>query len=109
MNVMRAWPSRWLCRVAGTLVLVFLLMGGSTPAWAQHEGEEEEEEHGEKAVNLVRYEEAMETGADTLAVGCPFCMQMFETAKSEHSDGPVVRDVAEMLAEQLEKAPAAGD
>mgnify|MGYP000091052927 CR=1 FL=1 len=68
-----------------------------------------EEEHGEKAVNLVRYEEAIETGADTLAVGCPFCMQMFETAKSEHSDGPVVRDVAEMLAEQLEKAPAAGD
>ena len=62
-----------------------------------------EEEEGEKAVNLVRYEEAMATGADTLAVGCPFCMQMFETAKSEHGEGPVVRDVAEMLAEQLEK------
>ncbi|MEO1290539.1 MAG: (Fe-S)-binding protein, partial [Chloroflexota bacterium] len=68
-----------------------------------------EEEHGEQAVNLVRYEEAMATGADTLAVGCPFCMQMFETAKSEHADGPVVRDVAEMLAEQLEKSPAVGD
>lgn len=68
-----------------------------------------EEEHGEKAVNLVRYEEAMETGADTLAVGCPFCMQMFETAKSEHGEGPVVRDVAEMLAEKLESTPAVGD
>lgn len=68
-----------------------------------------EEEEGEKAVNLVRYEEAMATGADTLAVGCPFCMQMFETAKSEHGDGPVVRDVAEMLAEQLEQATAVGD
>lgn len=68
-----------------------------------------EEEEGDKAVNLVRYEEAMATGADTLAVGCPFCMQMFETAKSEHGDGPVVRDIAEMLAEQLEKVTAAGN
>ncbi|MEL6308767.1 MAG: heterodisulfide reductase-related iron-sulfur binding cluster [Chloroflexota bacterium] len=71
-----------------------------------------EEEHGDKAVNLVRYEEAMETGADTLAVGCPFCMQMFDTARSEHGEGPVVRDIAEMLAEKLEsstEAEPAGD
>jgi Fe-S oxidoreductase/nitrate reductase gamma subunit len=60
-----------------------------------------EEEHGTKAVNLERYEEAMKTGATTLAVGCPFCMQMFNTAKSEHADGPVVRDIVEMLAEKL--------
>ncbi|MDQ7025476.1 MAG: (Fe-S)-binding protein [Anaerolineae bacterium] len=60
-----------------------------------------EEEHGEKAVNLARYEEAMATGADTLAVGCPFCMQMFNTAKSEKADGPEVRDIVEMLAERL--------
>ncbi|MGB1286580.1 MAG: (Fe-S)-binding protein, partial [Aggregatilineales bacterium] len=67
-----------------------------------------EEEHGDKAVNLERYEEAMETGAETLAVGCPFCMQMFETAKSEKPDGPVVRDIAEMIAESLPEV-AAGD
>lgn len=60
-----------------------------------------EEEHGDKAVNLARYEEAMATGADTLAVGCPFCMQMFNTAKSEKPDGPEIRDVVEMLAERL--------
>jgi Fe-S oxidoreductase len=60
-----------------------------------------EEEHGTKAVNLERYEEAMATGADTLAVGCPFCMQMFNTAKSEKPDGPQVRDVVELLAERL--------
>ena len=47
MNAMTAWPSRWLCGVAGALVLILLLMGGSTTAWAQHEGEEKEEEHGE--------------------------------------------------------------
>jgi Fe-S oxidoreductase len=60
-----------------------------------------EEEHGTKAVNLERYEEAMATGADTLVVGCPFCMQMFNTAKSEKPDGPQVRDVVELLAERL--------
>lgn len=68
-----------------------------------------EEEHGDKAVNLVRYEEAMATGADTLAVGCPFCMQMFNTAKSELGEGPEVRDIVEMMAEQLDASPAVGD
>jgi Fe-S oxidoreductase len=64
-----------------------------------------EEEHGDKAVNLERYDEAIATGADTLAVGCPFCMQMFDTAKSERGTGPEVRDVVEMIAETLpEKA-----
>lgn len=61
-----------------------------------------EEEQGDQAVNMVRYEEAMATGAETLAVGCPFCMQMFNTARSEHQSGPEVRDIAEMIAEQLD-------
>ena len=60
-----------------------------------------EEEAGDKAVNIERYEEARDTGADTLAVGCPFCMQMFETARSSVSDGPVVKDIAELIAEWL--------
>lgn len=60
-----------------------------------------EEEHGTKAVNIERYEEATQTGADIVAVGCPFCMQMFDSAKSELPDGPVVKDVAELIAERL--------
>ncbi len=60
-----------------------------------------EEEPGEQAVNLNRYEEAKATGADVLAVGCPFCMQMFETAQAHSSGGPVVKDVAELIAERL--------
>ncbi len=61
-----------------------------------------EEEHGTKAVNLVRYEEAMKTGAETLAVGCPFCMQMFDSAKSGmNGEGPVIKDIAEIVAEQM--------
>jgi Fe-S oxidoreductase len=60
-----------------------------------------EEEHGSAAVNVVRYEEAAATGADTLAVGCPFCMQMFATAQSTLGAGPEIRDVAELVAERL--------
>jgi Fe-S oxidoreductase len=60
-----------------------------------------EEEHGTQAVNIARYEEAKATGAQVLAVGCPFCMQMFETAQTSVSDGPVVKDVAELIAERL--------
>jgi len=50
---------------------------------------------------VTRYEEAKATGAAVVAVGCPFCAQMFESAKSEISDGPVVKDVAELVAERL--------
>lgn len=59
-----------------------------------------EEEPGEKKVSLARYQEAQSTGAETLAVACPFCMRMFEDAGSEVA-GPKVMDVAEMIAENL--------
>jgi Fe-S oxidoreductase len=60
-----------------------------------------EEEHGTKAVNVERYQEAAATGAEVLAVGCPFCAQMFESAKSNVGDGPVIKDVAELIAERV--------
>ncbi len=61
-----------------------------------------EEEHGTKAVNVERYEEAKATGAEVLAVGCPFCAQMFETAKANDSGtGMIIKDVAELIAENL--------
>jgi Fe-S oxidoreductase len=70
-----------------------------------------EEEHGDKAVNIERYEEAANTGADIVAVGCPFCMQMFESAQSEIPDGPQVKDIAELVAERItpKNQPAAAD
>jgi Fe-S oxidoreductase len=64
-----------------------------------------EEEHGAKAVNVERYEEAAAAGADVVAVGCPFCMQMFETAKSAVPNGPDVKDVADLIAERLGETP----
>ncbi len=62
-----------------------------------------EEEHGSARVNLTRYAEAQATGAETLAVGCPFCMRMFTDASQAESGkgGPAVRDVAEIIAESL--------
>jgi Fe-S oxidoreductase len=36
------------------------------------------EESGGQRINHARTEEAAETGAEIIAVACPFCMQMFE-------------------------------
>ena len=60
-----------------------------------------EEEPGDRKVNLERYQEATATGAETLAVGCPFCMRMFEDARAEAGGGPQVADIAEIIAEGL--------
>ncbi len=60
-----------------------------------------EEEPGAGKVSSERYREAASTGADTLAVGCPFCMRMFEDARAESDGGPQVADIAEIIAEGL--------
>jgi Fe-S oxidoreductase len=60
-----------------------------------------EEEHGEKAVNKERYDEARLTGAKTIAVGCPFCLTMMSDAANTADEGVVVKDVAELIAERL--------
>ena len=59
-----------------------------------------EEEPGERRVGETRFEEALATGQETLAVGCPFCMIMLsDAAGSDRS--MAVKDVAEVLAERL--------
>jgi len=63
-----------------------------------------EEEHGTARVNITRYEEAKATGAETLAVGCPFCMRMFVDASGEVKNGPRIKDVAELILERIEAA-----
>jgi Fe-S oxidoreductase len=68
-----------------------------------------EEEHGTQAVSANRYAEATATGADVVAVGCPFCMQMFETARSDAGSGPEIRDVAELIADRLAASTPATD
>ena len=65
-----------------------------------------EEEEGRARVNIERTKHALATGAQTIAVGCPFCMTMLEDGvKSEEQEESVrVQDVAEIVAAALEPA-----
>jgi Fe-S oxidoreductase len=60
-----------------------------------------EEEKGVQAVNANRYAEAKATGADTLAVGCPFCARMLNDANTQAGAPMKVKDVAEIVAEAI--------
>jgi Fe-S oxidoreductase len=60
-----------------------------------------EEEHGDLGVNISRFRQAAETGAGTLAVGCPFCMTMLLDASKAEASEIAVRDIAEIVAERL--------
>ncbi len=53
-------------------------------------------------INDTRYSEAVDTGANVIATGCPFCLTMLrDSATKGDPDGPVVKDVAEIVAERL--------
>src|SRR5689334_4381579 len=59
------------------------------------------EERQGKRINLERTEELLSTGADTIAVACPFCMTMIsDGVKAAEVDVPVL-DIAEVVAKQL--------
>jgi len=66
------------------------------------------EEHTGKKVNIERTEEALATGAERIAVACPFCYVMMDDGvKEKHRDEEVkVQDIAEVLAEAVERADA---
>lgn len=60
-----------------------------------------EPEKGNKDINIERAEEALETGAKTIAVACPFCMTMMtDGVKNKEKEAEVkVKDLAELIAE----------
>jgi Fe-S oxidoreductase len=62
-----------------------------------------EEEHGVERVNANRFKEAVATGANVLAVGCPFCMIMLTDAQKNANSDLQVLDIAELVAARLEK------
>jgi len=68
------------------------------------------EEHLGKRVNIERTEQALATGATTVAVGCPFCMTMMtDGTKAKGVEETVkVKDVAEMIAARLAVPPTPG-
>jgi Fe-S oxidoreductase len=56
-----------------------------------------------RRVNVERTEQALSTGAKTVAVGCPFCMTMItDGTKAKNAEGALqVKDLAELVAERL--------
>jgi Fe-S oxidoreductase len=64
------------------------------------------EERGERQINVERAQEAVATGADTLAVACPFCTVMLDDGVRETGAQMRVADVATLLAESLERGAA---
>jgi Fe-S oxidoreductase len=59
-------------------------------------------------INAERTRQALETGAETVAVGCPFCMVMMKDglADTDARDTVTARDISELLAEAA--VPARG-
>lgn len=62
-----------------------------------------EPEAGKKDINIERIEEALETGATTIAVACPFCMTMISDGvkNKEKEDTVKVFDLAELIAQGI--------
>jgi Fe-S oxidoreductase len=61
------------------------------------------EEHIGKRVNVDRAQEALKTGAKTVATACPFCMTMLtDGVKGEgHGQDVQVKDIAEIVADSI--------
>lgn len=65
------------------------------------------EETGQR-VNETRAKELAATGATTIATGCPFCQTMFQAALTQITlpgPTPKLKDIAEILAENLPTQP----
>jgi Fe-S oxidoreductase len=59
------------------------------------------EETQGKRINVERTEELLATGAEAVAVACPFCMTMIEDGiKQANSEVPVL-DISEVVASRL--------
>ncbi len=77
--------------------LSFCCGAGGTQMW-------KEEEHGSARVSAVRIAEARATGADTMAVACPFCMIMLTDAAKAEGEQVKVVDVAEIVAGRIKES-----
>ncbi len=68
--------------------------GGSGGVWL-------ERPKGER-LSDVRVQQAVDAGAEVLAVACPYCLQMFEDSVATMGLDLVVKDVGELLADSLQ-------
>src|SRR3990172_5882755 len=94
-------PSRVLAAVDADVVEMvksgkqsFCCGAGGAQMW-------KEEEQGTSRVSAERIRQAKEVGAQTMAVGCPFCMIMLTDAPKPQAPGLEVRDIVEIVADNL--------
>lgn len=59
-------------------------------------------EKRESPVQVIRLEELRKTGAKRIALACPHCLTMLETARAETKGDDVLVDIAEIVADRLE-------
>jgi Fe-S oxidoreductase len=59
------------------------------------------EERIGKRINVERMDEASSTGADTVGVGCPFCMVMLDDGAKDKGGQVEVKDVSQVVAESI--------
>ncbi len=66
---------------------------------------------GKTPVNMIRIANLRATGARSIAVACPHCLTMLETARSSRKDGDdfAIEDIAEIIAKALPAEPAEAD
>ncbi len=64
-----------------------------------------EDEKGEKRINQERVTEALDTGADVIAVNCPFCLTMMTDGvkEAEKHEDVMVYDLAELIIQNIDK------
>ena len=63
-------------------------------------------------INAERTRQALETGAETVATACPFCIVMMRDGLADapggRADGVIAQDIAEILAASLPRAGGNG-
>jgi Fe-S oxidoreductase len=61
------------------------------------------EERTGKRINAERVDELIATGADTIAVACPFCMTMMHDGAKARDANVDVLDIAEVVASRMSR------
>lgn len=101
-KVLKALPGLQLLEMERNMGKSFCCGAGGARMWM--------EEHGDR-INDARAKQAIETGAQTIAVGCPFCLTMMSDGLKTHGKEEVMNalDIAEIVWKAMdleeEKAP----
>jgi len=96
-------PRRVLAKLGGIEVVEMPRNGTGSFCCGAGGGRMFMEERTGKKIQIERTEEAVETGADTIATACPFCYVMLDDGVKEigHEDSHRVADISILMAERI--------